>query len=82
MKNFEINGNIHKILSLNLLWLSSTMNEYFSTYLINSSFNCLDSINLNYIEENILILLLKNFIYFPRLLSLNIHIYNTLILFK
>ena len=66
--------NKHQILSLHFCSTSLDLDSFLSTYFVDSSFNRLELISLYYVVENILLLLLKTFIYVPCLLSLNIQL--------
>ncbi len=67
--------NRHQIFSINLY--GSCIKTFFSTFIIDSSLDRLESISLQGIKRNKLLLLLKNFICLPRLFSLNIQSYDT-----
>jgi hypothetical protein len=70
-------NNKPRIISLNLL-LPLQNNEFFSSYSIDSSFNCLESLVLFQIPPAILLSLLTNLTCLPRLCSLTIDTQRTL----
>ena len=67
--------NRHQIFSISLD--GSCIKTFFSTFIIDSSLDRLESISLQGIKRNKLLLLLKNFFCLPRLFSLNIQFYDT-----
>ncbi|CAF1191434.1 unnamed protein product [Rotaria sordida] len=69
--------NKYQILSLDLR-SGLYIDEFLSIFIIDSSFNYLESITLHFMEEYFLLLLLRRFICLPRLLSLNVHADETL----
>ncbi|CAF1433326.1 unnamed protein product [Rotaria sp. Silwood1] len=71
-----LNNYKHKILSLNL-WPAFYINDFFSWFIIDSSFDRLESIILPRIKQKTLLLVLKKLIYLPRLFSLSIEFYDT-----
>jgi hypothetical protein len=70
-------NNKHRIISLHLI-LPLQNNEFFLSYSIDSSFNCLESLVLFKIPPAILLLLLTNLTCLPRLFSLTIDTQRTL----
>ncbi|CAF0908240.1 unnamed protein product [Rotaria sordida] len=70
-------NNKHRIISLHL-FLPLQSNEFFSSYSIDSSFNCLESLLLFKIPPSILLSLLINLTCLPRLFSLTIDTQRTL----
>ncbi|CAF4083030.1 unnamed protein product, partial [Rotaria sordida] len=64
LKNYK-----HKILSLDL-WLTFHIDKFFSSFIIDSSFDRLESIILPRIKQDTLLLVLKKLIYLPRLFPL------------
>jgi hypothetical protein len=66
--------NRQQIYSIDL-WMSSYINEFFSSsFIIDSSFNHLQSLVLSELKSDILISVLIKLNFLPRLFSLNIHI--------
>ncbi|CAF2519258.1 unnamed protein product [Rotaria sp. Silwood2] len=78
-------NNYQKILLLNKdqilsvhLWSTEKTNEIISSFIFDSSFNCLESLVFYTIESDILISVLPKLTYLPRLLSLTIDTWSNL----
>ncbi|CAF4138930.1 unnamed protein product [Rotaria sordida] len=71
MNNYQqiLHFNKNQIFSIHL-WISENTNQIISSFTIDSSFNCLESLIFDSIEPDILISLLPKLICLPRLFSL------------
>jgi hypothetical protein len=65
-------SNKHQILSIHL-WTSKNLDKILPSFLIDSSFTCLESLVFHSIESDLLPLILPKLSYLPRLLSLTIN---------
>ncbi|CAF4174433.1 unnamed protein product [Rotaria sordida] len=63
--------NKNQILSIHL-WISENTNQIISSFIFDSSFNCLESLIFYLIEPDILISIVSKLTYLPRLFSLTI----------